>query len=87
MSTGDDFEHFGFAISPDLDTVMYTLAGIATPELGWGIAGESWSFMEQSARLGGPTQVRVNYMLNRSACCRSLNYPNEQKTETVIPLR
>ena len=59
VNTGDDFEHLGLHISPDLDTVMYTLAGIANPETGWGIAGESWTFMEQLERLGGPTWFRL----------------------------
>ena len=55
VNTGDDFEHLGLHISPDLDTVMYTLAGIANSVTGWGIAGESWAFMDQVARLGGQT--------------------------------
>jgi LPPG:FO 2-phospho-L-lactate transferase len=55
VNTGDDFEHLGLHISPDLDTVMYTLAGIANSVTGWGIAGESWTFMDQVARLGGQT--------------------------------
>src|SRR6202040_153630 len=55
VNTGDDFEHLGLHISPDLDTVMYTLAGIANSVTGWGIAGESWTFMDQVARLGGRT--------------------------------
>jgi LPPG:FO 2-phospho-L-lactate transferase len=59
VNTGDDFEHLGLHISPDLDTVMYTLAGIANPETGWGIAGESWTFMDQVERLGGPTWFRL----------------------------
>ena len=59
VNTGDDFEHLGLHISPDLDTVMYTLAGLANPETGWGLAGESWTFMEQVARLGGPTWFRL----------------------------
>ena len=46
VNTGDDFEHFGLAVSPDLDTVMYTLAGIANPETGWGISGETWNFLD-----------------------------------------
>jgi LPPG:FO 2-phospho-L-lactate transferase len=54
VNTGDDFEHMGLHVSPDLDTVMYTLAGIANPETGWGLAGETWSFIEQAKRLGGP---------------------------------
>jgi LPPG:FO 2-phospho-L-lactate transferase len=59
VNTGDDFEHLGLHISPDLDTVMYTLAGIANPEIGWGIAEESWTFMDQVERLNGPTWFRL----------------------------
>src|SRR6201996_7765015 len=59
VNTGDDFEHLGLHISPDLDTVMYTLAGIANPETGWGIAGETWSFMEQVKLLGGQAWFRL----------------------------
>jgi LPPG:FO 2-phospho-L-lactate transferase len=59
VNTGDDFEHLGLHVSPDLDTVMYTLAGIANPETGWGRADETWSFMEALARLGGPTWFRL----------------------------
>src|SRR5579863_3340794 len=59
VNTADDFAHLGLPISPDLDTVMYTLAGIANPETGWGVAGETWSFMEQIARLGGPDWFRL----------------------------
>ena len=54
VNTGDDFEHLGLHISPDLDTVMYTLASIANPQTGWGVADESWSFLQQVVRLGGP---------------------------------
>lgn len=55
VNTGDDFEHLGLNISPDLDTVCYTLAGIASPETGWGRADETWLFMQNLERLGGPT--------------------------------
>jgi LPPG:FO 2-phospho-L-lactate transferase len=58
-NTGDDFEHLGLAISPDLDTVLYTLAGIANPETGWGRAGETWSFMQALGELGGETWFRL----------------------------
>ena len=58
-NTGDDFEHLGLAISPDLDTVLYTLAGIANPATGWGRAGETWTFMAALARLGGETWFRL----------------------------
>jgi LPPG:FO 2-phospho-L-lactate transferase len=59
VNTGDDFEHLGLHISPDLDTVMYTLAGMADPVQGWGIAGETWAFMDQISRLGGADWFRL----------------------------
>ncbi len=46
VNTGDDFEHLGFHIAPDLDTVIYTLADLADRERGWGVKGESWNFMD-----------------------------------------
>lgn len=54
-NTGDDFEHLGLHISPDLDTLMYTLAGLNDPERGWGLKDETWHFMEAMATLGGET--------------------------------
>jgi len=59
VNTGDDFEHLGFHISPDVDTVMYTLAGLANAETGWGLAGETWSFLDALGRLGGETWFRL----------------------------
>lgn len=59
VNTGDDFEHLGLHISPDIDTTLYTLAGIANPELGWGRADETWSFMAVLERLGGPTWFKL----------------------------
>ncbi len=56
---GDDFEHLGMYISPDLDTLMYTLAGLDNAELGWGRHDETWSFMETLATLGGETWFRL----------------------------
>jgi LPPG:FO 2-phospho-L-lactate transferase len=58
-NTGDDFEHLGLSISPDIDTLVYTLAGLANPELGWGRHDETWSFMETLATLGGQTWFRL----------------------------
>jgi LPPG:FO 2-phospho-L-lactate transferase len=55
VNTGDDFKHFGLKISPDLDTVLYTLAGISNPDTGWGRIDETWQFMETIKQLGGPT--------------------------------
>ncbi len=55
VNTGDDFEHLGLHISPDIDTVLYTLAGLADRTRGWGVADESWNFMAALGRLGGET--------------------------------
>lgn len=54
VNTGDDFEHLGLHISPDIDTVLYTLASLANLSQGWGLANESWNFLEQVRRLGAP---------------------------------
>ena len=59
VNTGDDFEHLGLSICPDLDTVMYTLSGRANPETGWGLAGETWHFLEALAALGGEGWFRL----------------------------
>ncbi len=59
VNVGDDFEHLGLAVSPDLDTVMYTLAGLQHPVNGWGRADETWNFMETLAALGGETWFRL----------------------------
>jgi LPPG:FO 2-phospho-L-lactate transferase len=53
VNTGDDFEHLGLTICPDIDTVLYTLSGLADRERGWGLAGETWGFMRALSRLGG----------------------------------
>ncbi|HKD77848.1 MAG TPA: 2-phospho-L-lactate transferase CofD family protein, partial [Ktedonobacterales bacterium] len=55
VNTGDDFILHGLHIAPDLDTVMYTLAGIANPETGWGITGDTFVTNEQLGRLGQET--------------------------------
>jgi len=52
VNTGDDFEHLGLHISPDLDSVMYALAGVGNRETGWGRAGETWNFMKTLRELG-----------------------------------
>ena len=59
VNTADDFEHLGLSISPDLDTVMYTLAGLANPETGWGRQDESWNAMAALQQLGGETWFRL----------------------------
>lgn len=54
-NVGDDFDHLGLRICPDIDTVLYTLAGLADPVRGWGVRDETWSFMEALERVGGET--------------------------------
>ncbi len=58
-NTGDDFEHLSLSISPDLDTLLYTLSGQDNPELGWGRRGETWTFMAALEALGGETWFRL----------------------------
>ncbi len=59
VNTGDDFEHLGLYICPDLDTVCYTLAGLENPETGWGQADESWQALGSLTQLGGPDWFRL----------------------------
>ncbi|MDH3715953.1 MAG: 2-phospho-L-lactate transferase CofD family protein, partial [Gammaproteobacteria bacterium] len=58
-NTGDDFEHLGLHISPDLDTLLYTLADINDPQQGWGRRDETWTFMQALEALGGETWFRL----------------------------
>ena len=59
VNTGDDFEHLGLHIAPDLDTVMYVLAGVCSGERGWGRSGDSWTFMEAISELGEEDWFRL----------------------------
>ena len=58
-NTGDDFEHFSLSISPDIDTLTYTLADLDNQVFGWGRRDETWSFMETLEKLGGETWFRL----------------------------
>ncbi len=58
-NTGDDTEIHGLRVCPDLDTVTYTLAGLADPERGWGLAGETWRCQEALRRLGAETWFQL----------------------------
>ncbi len=58
-NTGDDFEHLGLYVSPDLDTLLYTLAGLDNQETGWGRRDETWSFMAALEALGGAAWFRL----------------------------
>jgi LPPG:FO 2-phospho-L-lactate transferase len=59
VNTGDDFVHLGLSISPDLDTVCYTLGGIANPDTGWGQVDETWHIINNLEKLGGPIWFRL----------------------------
>jgi LPPG:FO 2-phospho-L-lactate transferase len=59
VNVGDDTVLHGLHISPDLDTITYTLAGMDNRETGWGVVGESWTVMEELARLGGESWFRL----------------------------
>jgi len=59
VNIGDDFEHYGLKICPDIDTVCYTLTGKANPATGWGRADETWNAFESLAELGGPVWFRL----------------------------
>lgn len=76
VNTGDDFDHLGFTICPDLDTVIYTLAGVNNPKTGWGRVAESWQFMNEVKRLGGEDWFQLGdrdlalHVLRREALMR-----------------
>jgi LPPG:FO 2-phospho-L-lactate transferase len=59
VNTGDDFEHLGMRISPDLDTVCYTLAGLSNPVTGWGRKDETWQYMQQVKEQGLPDWFNI----------------------------
>ena len=58
-NTGDDFEHLGLSISPDIDTLTYVFAGLDNPATGWGRRDETWSFMDSIGALGGEDWFRL----------------------------
>jgi LPPG:FO 2-phospho-L-lactate transferase len=58
-NTGDDFEHLGLSVSPDIDTLLYTLSGIDNVETGWGRRDETWTFMAALETLGGETWFKL----------------------------
>ena len=59
VNTGDDFEHLGLYVSPDVDTTLYTLGAVVNTHTGWGRADETWSFMQALHQLGGPTWFKL----------------------------
>ena len=59
VNTGDDMRHLGLSISPDIDTLVYTLAGLVNTQTGWGRQNETWSFMQALPTLGGADWFRL----------------------------
>ena len=59
VNTGDDFQHLGLSIAPDLDSVIYALAGLADPVRGWGRCDETWAFMKALHSLGGESWFQL----------------------------
>lgn len=59
VNTGDDVVLHGLHVSPDIDTIVYTLAGAVNPETGWGLTGETWAAMDALERYGGITWFRL----------------------------
>jgi LPPG:FO 2-phospho-L-lactate transferase len=59
VNTGDDFQHLGLSIAPDLDSVMYALAGLSDPVRGWGRREETWTFLEALRGLGGESWFQL----------------------------
>jgi LPPG:FO 2-phospho-L-lactate transferase len=91
VNTGDDTELHGLHISPDLDTVTYTLAGLNDDERGWGLAGETWGVMDSLDRLGGETWFRLGdqdlathlYRTQRLSTGASLSEVTREITEAL----
>ena len=68
VNTGDDFEHLGLHISPDVDTALYTLAGLVNEETGWGRRDETWTFMQRARRARRADLVQAGRRRPGDAC-------------------
>ena len=86
VNTGDDFEHLGLHISPDIDSLTYALAEENNTELGWGRAGETWNFIETLSALGGEDWFRLGdkdlalHMRRRELLNQGLNLTEATRT-------
>jgi LPPG:FO 2-phospho-L-lactate transferase len=86
VNTGDDYEYLGLPVSPDVDTMLYALAGIADAARGWEPAGESYACHGMLARLGGPIEVPLGdralaLQLLRAEALRAGRRPTEVARE------
>jgi LPPG:FO 2-phospho-L-lactate transferase len=86
VNTGDDFEHRGLPICPDLDTVLYTLAGVANPQQGWGRADETWSVQAEWRERGLDTWFQLGdrdialHLMRRELLSRGLSLTDATRT-------
>src|SRR5436190_24058464 len=85
VNTGDDYEHLGLAFSPDIDTMLYTLAGIAAAGAGWEPEGESHAVHAMVRRLGGPDRPVLGDRALAAALLRSDGLADDRAL-TVITL-
>jgi len=83
VNTGDDYEHLGLALSPDMDTVLYALAGIASPSAGWEPAGETQNLYTMLKSLGGPDRVPLGDKSTALAILRSDGLRNDRRLTEV----
>ena len=85
VNIGDDIVLHGLHISPDLDTVTYTLAGAINPETGWGLAGETWQAMDdRSARYGGDARGSTSATATSARTCTARRRLDEGATLTEV---
>ncbi|MGI9051255.1 MAG: 2-phospho-L-lactate transferase CofD family protein [Ilumatobacteraceae bacterium] len=81
VNTGDDTVLHGLAISPDLDTIVYTLAGAIDPERGWGLAGETWQAMDTLARYAAATRSG-----SRTTSCDCVTTWRSMPSASTVPV-
>ena len=82
-NTADDFKHIGLNISPDLDTIMYTLANLNNPRLGWGQTKETWEFHGALGRLGEETWFKIGDRDLATHIVRTMRLNNGRKLSQV----
>ena len=83
VNTGDDYQHLGLEFSPDLDTVLYTLAGIANPAAGWEPAGETLAAQGMLKKLGGPERPALGDKSIATALLRTQGLASEHRLTEV----
>ena len=83
VNTGDDYEHLGLAFSPDLDTVLYTLAGMANPVAGWEPDGEGRTVQAMLKKLGGPDRPQLGDKALATALLRTEGLANERRLTEI----